>query len=48
MSLVGNCDYEVLGNQVDFWLVSQKQDIAWFTRRVQVQVMCVLGVLVGL
>ena len=36
------------GNHMDFWLGGQKKDVSRSIRQVQGQVMCGLGVLVGL
>ena len=37
-----------LGDQLDFWLGSQQKNVSWSIIRVWGQVMCGLGVLVGL
>ena len=42
--LVGNCDGEALGDQMDFWLGGQKKDVARSTIRVRGQGMCGLDV----
>ena len=46
--LVGIIMVRCLGDQIEFWLGSQENDVARSTRQVRGRVMCGLGVLAGL